>query len=53
MSNDKILEENHREIINYYVKKAYNSKLELHDLRQTIWCTYVKAILDETHFQQA
>ncbi len=37
----------------YYVKKAYNSTLELHYLGQTNWCTYVKAILDETQFQQA
>ncbi len=37
----------------YYVKEAYNSTLELHDLGQTNWCTYVKAILDETQFQQA
>ncbi len=37
----------------YYVKKAYNSTLELHDLGQTNWCTYVNAVLKETHFQQA
>ncbi len=35
----------------YYIKKAYNSTLQLHDLGQTNWCTYVKAILNETHFQ--
>ncbi len=32
----------------YYVKTAYNSTLELHDLGQTNWCTYIKAILNET-----
>ncbi len=37
----------------YYVKKAYNFTLELHDLGQTNWFTYVKEILDETQFQQA
>ncbi len=37
----------------YYVKKAYNSTLELHDLGQTILCTYIKAILDENQLQQA
>ena len=36
----------------YYVKKAYNSTLELHDLGQTNWCTYVKSILNETQLQQ-
>ncbi len=37
----------------YNVKKAYNSTRELHDLGQTNWCTYVKAILNETQLQQA
>ncbi len=38
---------------NYIIKKAYNSTLELHDLRQTNWCTYVENILNEAHLQQA
>ncbi len=37
----------------YYVKQAYNFTLELHDLGQTNWCTYVKAILNKTQLQQA
>ncbi len=37
---------------NYIVKKAYNSTLELHDLGQTNWCTYVENILNEAHLQQ-
>ncbi len=37
----------------YYVKKAYNSTLELHDLGQTNRCTYVKAIVNNTQLQQA
>ncbi len=38
---------------NYIVKKAYNSTLELHDLGQTNWCTYVENILNEAHLKQA
>ncbi len=36
----------------FYVKKAYNSTLELHDLGQTNWCANVKAILYETQLHQ-
>ncbi len=40
-------------LADYYVRKTCNSRLELHDLGQTNWCTYVKTILNETQLQQA
>ncbi len=53
MSNDKKTGRLIEVRNDYYAKKAYNSSLELHDLGQRNWCTYVKAILNETQLQQA
>ncbi len=39
-------------LVTYSLYPARRTRYELHDLGQTNWCTYVKAILDETHFQQ-
>ncbi len=37
---------------NMIVKKAYNTTLELHDLGQINWCTYVKNVLNKACMQQ-
>ncbi len=35
-----------------FVKKVYNSTLDLHDLGQTNWCATIKAIVYETQLYQ-
>ncbi len=37
---------------NIIVEKAYNPTMELHDLGQINWYTYLKNVLNEAHMQQ-